>query len=142
MGSFTADVTRFVEKTKLRGEQVVKKLALDAFKGVVMRSPVDTGRFRSNWRVGVNAIDMTTTPAPPSAPVSMSPADASAVAAAMAKMAPAKWGDMIVISNNLHYGPRLERGWSRQAPHGMLIVTFEELKASLSRTVQALGGNP
>lgn len=137
--SFTQDITRFVEKTKANGGQVLRKLAFDAFAGIIRKSPVDTGRFRSNWRIGVNKFDLTAVyVAPKSTAKGGSSVTGLETARVLNTINDAKWGDFIAITNNLHYGPRLEEGWSRQAPTGMVRVTFEEVKAGLAKTVASL----
>jgi hypothetical protein len=149
MPSFTQDVSKFVEKTKANGGMVLRKLAFDAFAGVLRKSPVDTGRFRSNWRIGINRFDLTLTAAPLTRdPLSgrfvskgftrgSSPSGVEA-AQGYSSIATAKWGDYVAITNNLHYGPRLENGYSKQAPTGMVKVTFEEVKAGVAKAVAAL----
>jgi hypothetical protein len=51
-----------VEKTKADVNLVHRKVCLDLHKSLVMKSPVDTGRFRANWQVGVGAINSAPTP--------------------------------------------------------------------------------
>ncbi len=41
-------------------------------------------------------------------------------------------GDTIWISNNLAYIVALEKGHSRQAPHGMVALSVEEVKNELA----------
>lgn len=139
MASFTQDIAKFVEKTKIKGETVLRKLAFEAFQGCVQKSPVDTGRFRSNWRIGINKVDKSFTWVPPkTAPKGQSPVTGVETALALGKISKAGWGDFIAITNNLPYGPKLENGWSRQAPAGMMKLTFEEVKAGLARAVASL----
>src|SRR5216684_3015365 len=54
-GRFSLDVSNFAVKTKLRMNTVVRVIALQLLVRLVMKSPVDTGRFRGNWTVGVGA---------------------------------------------------------------------------------------
>lgn len=143
MGSsytFTADVSRFVQKTKLRANQVLRKIAFDAFYQLLLRSPVDTGRFRGSWRIGVNKVDLTfeppmekgSGPTPGSAPVG------SEIARAEGVIKTAVFGDTIHISNSLDYGEFLENGSSRQAPQGMLRLTFEHISAGIDASLRRL----
>ena len=47
--SFTLDLTRFAQKADADMTAVVQKVAMEAFKRVIFRTPVDTGRARANW---------------------------------------------------------------------------------------------
>jgi hypothetical protein len=128
--SFAANLTEFIQRTNVKAGVVLRKLAFDAYRGVAMKTPVDTGRARANWRVGINVVDTTTRPEP-ERPGTLDTVQQD-------KINQAKWGDSIAITNNVPYIGKLEGGYSRQAPNGMLAVTFEELKANLARVVAAV----
>src|SRR4051812_12572438 len=99
MPSFSPDIAKFVEKTKIRTEVVLRKLGFDAFAGVVKKSPVDTGRFRSNWRIGINTTDLTFSwAAPRGGPKGGSTPSGVETATATIKIGQAKWGDSIIIT--------------------------------------------
>lgn len=132
MASFAANISYFVKKTKIKGVLVMKKIAFDGLRGVVLKSPVDTGRFRGNWQVSINTVDLTVDPK------KFDKAGPGTLAAGQNKMNAVKWEDTIYISNNVPYAGPLEYGHSKQAPRGMLRLTFLELKASLQRIVAQL----
>jgi hypothetical protein len=147
MGTFAADISEFARRTKLKGATVVKKIAFDGLRGVMKKSPVDTGRFRASWRVGINTPDLSTAPKLKAG----SSDDSGRLRDDKGKFVSgfgagsgnqvinrANWGDTIFITNNLPYGPRLENGWSKQAPQGMLKLTFLELRTSLARAVASV----
>lgn len=142
VGSFTADITKFVEKTKLKASTVVKKLAFDAFASVMLRTPVDTGRARASWRISVNQVDSSVEPDRggvaskiKGAPAPPDPAESGKATSALAGV---NWGDVVYISNSVPYIEALENGWSKQAPQGMLRLAFEEVKANFSATVASV----
>src|SRR5438105_3378836 len=60
MPSYAVDITKFVEKTGLKLSLIMRKLAMQALRGVVLKTPVLTGRLRGNWRVALNVVDLTT----------------------------------------------------------------------------------
>lgn len=93
-------------------DKLTRKVALAVDAAVVLATPVDTGRARSNWQVELNNIPAGTLPEP------ASPADgpARAIAEGKEKAAAYKTGDTIHITNNLPYIGRLNEGWSAQAP--------------------------
>jgi len=138
---FRADVSEFVRKTQLAPDLVLRKLALDAYAGIIKRSPVDTGRFRSSHRLTINRIDPSVEP--PRASRSSragvtreaSPSDLNRVQGTLSR---ARFGVTVHITNSLPYARRLENGWSAQTnnqPDGIYGATFRELAANLSRAV-------
>ena len=114
-----------VLETREKIEDAVQVIAMDTLRGVVLKSPVDTGRFRGNWIVSINSPSMEQTPA----------TDASGSGAINKGMAAIEGYDVettsrIYIQNNLPYGNRLENGWSKQAPEGMVSVTLNEINVN------------
>lgn len=93
-----------------------RKIALQVLSGVVLKTPVDTGRARGNWQTTINQ-------APDSELLSANPIGDGV--AALADLPPFV---AIYISNNVPYINRLEDGYSRQAPAGMVAVTLQEVR--------------
>ena len=87
----------------------MRSAGLDFLRLITFSSPVDTGRFRSNWTVGFNSPDSSTTGA----------VNFSAVLAkneAEVKFNPINVNSVIWFSNNLPYAVPLNSGTSKQAP--------------------------
>lgn len=205
-GQFTADINKWVEETQLKGDQVLRAVALELLSRVVTRSPVGNpelwaanahaiyqrktynlfaerlnsvataenfqraqdpanfnskgqlkkpskmtrlltartlakkfkltsgqgyvgGRFRGNWQVtfGSPATDQLT---------NVDPSGSATIADGSNVLADAQVGTMIYLINNLPYSERLEDGWSKQAPAGMVKVTV----ADFTGIVDAIGG--
>lgn len=131
LGSFELDIARFVEKAKGNVDLVVRKVALDLFKRVIMKSPVDTGRFRGNWQVAIGSI-----------PAGTLQIDDKAGTATIAKVTAATMrlqaGQVITLVNNLVYARALEYGHSKQAPNGMVRLTVTEYGAIVNRAAADL----
>jgi len=119
--TFALDIEKFSKDAGLEINLVVRKISLDAYTRVTKKTPVDTGRARANWNLSVGYIDDTTT----QSVMQKSP------------MLPKNTGltKAIYITNSLPYINRLEHGWSKQAPHGMVGVTMNELKVGMSKYV-------
>lgn len=104
---------------------LVALIGLTALRGVVLKSPVDTGRFKGNWNIGIGQIDEATTERTDAAGGStISRADAELQAYGASEGFP-----VINVSNSLPYAVRLEDGYSGQAPNGMVALTVAELEA-------------
>ena len=110
--------------------RVIQKVALEVDRRLVLQTPVDEGRARSNWLVGINSANRGT----------KNPESANgAIARAANAIAAAKPGDVIFISNNLAYISLLNDGRSVQAQGGyvdaivadaaLLVQRFKLLEA-------------
>jgi hypothetical protein len=100
-------------------DNLVKKVALTADQTVVLATPVDTGRARSNWITTINSPNSgTIDPYSPGDKLGIGET-ANAQAAmdqAKAVVATRMRGQSIHITNNLEYIGELNRGTSKQAP--------------------------
>ena len=128
--SFALDLKKFADKTDARVNAIVKKIVFDVSTSVVLKSPVGDakywksppppgyvgGRFRGNWQYGLGAINYTTSE-------KIDPAGQATIAAIVGKVGEQPAGEVHYITNSLPYADRLENGWSRQAPQGMVNLT-------------------
>lgn len=115
MPSLEEQLRQFAEKTQLRAETITRKAAFDMAADMIMRSPVDTGRFRGAWVYGAGAKPADV----PDTPDKAGTASVGRVAAGLESFA---CGQTIWIVNNLPYATRLEYGWSQQAPSGFVRI--------------------
>lgn len=120
---------RFAQRIRAIGDGVrtnagnlVRKVAVAIDQTVVLGTPVDTGRARSNWQVSLdNPADGTRAAFSPGTEQSTSGANArAAIAEGRATIAKHQDGQAIHITNNLPYIGRLNDGWSAQAPAGFV----------------------
>lgn len=101
----------------------VKRITARMLQGVVFRSPVDTGAYRGNHRVGVGKVDYTTS--------LNDTANVSTSRGLPIIMQNGGLGKVVYISNNLPYAIALENGHSKQAPMGIYKLTFKSVVDSL-----------
>jgi hypothetical protein len=112
---------KWVDKTEKKMDLAVRKISLEMFQRVILRSPVDTGRFRGNWQTAIGSV--------PSGTLDLDDKSGTAtVAKSTAVTMGVKAGDTITLVNNLPYAQRLENGWSGQAPNGMVSLTAQEFQ--------------
>ena len=57
---FIIDLKKFSKVVDEKFETVFRKLVFLIFNNIVYLTPVDTGRARSNWNIGVNEVDSST----------------------------------------------------------------------------------
>lgn len=77
------------------------------------------GRFRGNWQLGVDS-------APMGELDRIDPTGVETLAENMDRVPPAAAGHIYHLVNNLPYAQRLEDGYSKQAPAGMVGLTVVE----------------
>lgn len=131
LAGFERDLDRFAESLSVGTETVVKKIALDVFAGVVRKTPVDKGRARASWVIGVER--PADSPILPEDTV-FSAAEAQRYAQReLAGLSELKPFDTVFVSNSLPYIEVLEDGSSRQAPNGMVAVTLREIERDIDR---------
>ena len=133
--SFSSDVRKFCEEEAPEYiDTVIRRTVIEAGRRVIMRSPVGDGkywkrppppgyvggRFRGNWQYGFNA-----SPSGELDSVDMSGAGTLSALARAAMLSPGT--GVHYITNNLPYAERIENGWSRQAPQGVVGLTEIEL---------------
>jgi len=121
MGWTGVSPQKWVGKTETKLDTAVRKIAIELFSRVILRTPVDTGRARGNWQVAIGSV--------PSGTLDLNDASGTAtVSKATAATAGVKAGDVIYLVNNLPYAQRLEDGYSGQAPAGMVGLTVQEFQ--------------
>lgn len=142
--TFKVDLEQFARKTSNKADAVVRKIVLDVGTALVMKSPVGDasywkepsppgyvgGRFRANWQYGDEI--------PHSALNDIDPNGYSTIGRITEGVGINAAGKLHFLVNRLPYGPRLEDGWSRQAPQGMVHLTvleFQNICAMAAREI-------
>lgn len=125
-GTFELNVRAWCEQAKERGDLAVRKITLDLWARLIDKSPVDTGRFRANWQYSINARARGVVAGNWTSENRAPKPDTPNVSAA-------GMGKVIWITNNTAYANRLETGYSKQAPLGMVGITVLEFE-SIVRT--------
>lgn len=119
---FARRMRKLGENVEKNANAAVRKAALAIDTTVVLSTPVDTGRARSNWQVSLNAPAQGTLPAykPGSAGDTGAANTQAAIQQGATAIAAQRPGDEVHITNNLPYIGRLNDGWSAQAPAGFV----------------------
>lgn len=131
MSNFALDLRKFAKKAGNNAESAIRKIILSVDYGVIDISPRDKGRFANNWNVSINSIDKSTTE-------ETDKSGELAKARAKSVMLSFKLGDTAYISNSLPYAQRLEDGYSKQAPAGMVKVTLVQYQSFVKKAVKSL----
>lgn len=123
--SFALDVKAYCEKAKKNPELVMRQVSMGLFRTIIKESPVDTGRFKLNWQAS-------------------GPTPASGIVDGVDKSGEIAIGKMVnfvtttstwqelTLTNNLPYAQRLEYGWSKQAPAGVVRINVARFNTLLA----------
>lgn len=105
---------------------MMRRVALNIDSALVLTTPVDTGRARSNWQVSIGKTAAGTIDQP------MSPSET--VGNAKSELAKLRDSDdRIHITNNLPYIQRLNEGWSPQQPPGYVDTAIATVVGSINK---------
>lgn len=156
MAEWSIPLETLAAKTGQKLETIVRIITIDLFSRVVIRSPVDTGRFRANWNVSWNVLDETVSNRVDSNGSFKLRTIQSTVAAM-------KLGGVAYLCNALPYAIVLEyggypnpakfgskkrgedyaqihtvSGYSLQAPNGMVRLTAREFDEAVRKAIGAV----
>ena len=122
MAGFADQVRAWERKTERKMDLAVRKIALQMFTRIILKSPVDSGRFRGNWQLAIGSV--------PEGTLELDDKTGTATIAKGAAIALGmNAGDIVYFANNLPYARRLEEGYSQQAPAGMVALTVQEFQS-------------
>lgn len=141
--TFALDLSRFAEKTKERADDVVGAVVVNIASRIDERSPVGDptywkeppppgyvgGHFRANWHLSIGAPDL-------SVIAGVDPTGEATQGRIIAAVPDEAAGHVYYLQNNLPYARRLEEGWSRQAPAGMVGLTVVEFGQVVNQAVE------
>lgn len=146
-GTFDLDLQKYVEAYKERADLAVGQIVANVAAEIDLLSPVGDakywknpppkgyvgGRFRANWMLGVGSVNTATTMATDrSAKGGDGGATTGRIIAQIPKDAA---GKVYWLSNSLPYSSRIEHGWSRQAPAGVVGRTALKFQQIVDRAV-------
>jgi len=123
------DFKKALRDTREGVDKTIRATALDMFKDIVLRTPVDTGRLRGNWQVSYGNPIKTETD-------TVDKSESGSVVMGLAANTLNRSNlnfETIWFSNNLPYAERIENGYSRQQPQGMVKVTILEYQPLLEK---------
>jgi hypothetical protein len=135
MSTFAVQLQNFADKTAKQADDLVGLITVKAAQRLDERSPVGDatywkhpapkgyvgGRFRGNWQLGVGTI-------PSGETGRIDPAGSATLEAIISAVPEQAAGHVFYLTNNSPYGQRIEDGWSRQAPNGLVALTAMEFQ--------------
>lgn len=129
--SFASDLRRFANLTSQKMEAVVKSSLVRIGTSIVVKSPVDTGRFRSNWLAAYGTADTTVN-------MSVDPSGQAALNRLKMSVNGLNFREYFYFTNSLPYAKGLEYGDSAQAPGGMVRVSVAAWESILADEIRKI----
>lgn len=113
----------FADQIEAEVMRRVRVIAMAMLNEIVLRSPVDTGRFRGNNIVSIGSPVYAQTH-------NVDPSGAATISAGVAQLSGLEPFTVVYIQNNLPYAETLENGHSKQAPNGIYGLAFTGVAAA------------
>lgn len=143
--TFALDLAKFAEKAKDKADDAVGLIVVRVAQELDRRSPVGDatywkskppkgyigGHFRANWQLGVGT-------RPVAEVKGADPSGAATQGRIMASIPADASGKVYWLVNAAPYAQRLEHGWSRQAPQGLVGLTVAQFQTIVRNAVEAL----
>lgn len=140
-GPFELALRAFAEKAKGNADAAVRAVVLEIASRLIVRSPVDTGRFRGNWFYSLDRLDGRAIGGTAEGAAAIYQGGAAAAYSTtvnnIAELPITAGGHVHYLQNNLPYAMRLEFGFSgtdslgrsySQAPRAFVRLTLAEFK--------------
>lgn len=131
-----------VSKSVLKGNAVFKNVQamvfMDLAKQVYQGTPVDTGRARNNWIPSVGAPSRKVVQGGTGGLMTgegMTAEEEGRVKAVLKSLHALPLGRVVYLSNSLPYIVRLEHGYSKKAPQGMVRMALATVRTKLGAGV-------
>lgn len=128
----------FARRTKIRGVEVDRRVAIFALSKAKLLSPVDKGLFRANWNLSINQANATVDK---SKLFDGEPGDSvrsDELTEGQAALSGMVWGQEPILASGVPYGPFLEAGHSNFAPSGILGPTVELTRAAIGGIISGV----
>ncbi|NQD57471.1 HK97 gp10 family phage protein [Pseudomonas alloputida] len=125
MAGWSIPPTVFADQIESDLVKQARIIAMALLGEIVLRSPVDTGRFRGNTVVSIGSQILSNSD-------TVDKTGSATIAAGQAVLTGLKPYTVIYIQNNLPYADKLENGHSKQAPNGVFGLAFTGVAAAYS----------
>ena len=126
---FEKDIKSFAKRVDEDFSSVFKNLAFRALTEVVKTTPVDTGRARANWNIGVNQPNIEVKEYKD---LSLGQASAAAInkgrSLSKEELTPK---DVVYITNNVEYIDILENGDGNRPPNNMVKGALQVIRTAI-----------
>jgi hypothetical protein len=125
--SFESDWEKVSQKLDRVLSEGIRATLFEVGTAIIKQTPFDTGRARGNWQASVNG----------ASGGELSRTSEGAAIAQLSQEASAAVGNTFFFTNNLPYIRRLEYGYSKKAPDGMVRKNLQHFNRLLAKNLKA-----
>ena len=132
--TFALDLSKIEKAISGDIAEFIQQSVFEIYRGVTFKSPVLTGRFKGNWNVSVGSPIFNDDENATSTPYHENASNVTdgSLTNYLLQIDGTK---PVYITNGLPYAARLETGYSKQAPVGMVDVTLTEYRAFIAKNI-------
>jgi len=135
MGGISVEIDRFVNLSKKRLDELVYEVVLDFASELILRSPVDTGRFVANWQYSYQRPPVTYDWN------SADPERIYTIRLIESQVPKAASNKKHRFTNLLPYATLVESiGWKNTAPYAPMALTMQQLPQMFKGRIAAMKG--
>ena len=124
--SFASDVEAYAKKAGASVDETGRAIVLELFGSVIKDTPVKSGRAKGNWQTSMDS---------PATGETDRKGEGPALAEVSQEAASFGAGKIIYLSNGLPSILRLEYGWSKQQPGGMVRRNVARIQSIVRKAV-------
>jgi hypothetical protein len=134
---FTVKVLTWIVKVQAQSDSALRGSALELLKILKKTSPIKTGAFRGNWKVGLGSPDLSYNLEDVAKRPQGSEASTKELAVAKEKILTARFGDTIYLNDSVPYVHKIEvlKVSKTKAPKGVAVESFRILMEKLDSVI-------
>jgi len=129
--SWDSDWKKIESKMARNLNQGIRATLFEVSTAIIKDTPADTGRARGNWQASIGR------GATKEIAVNNQRSGEAKAIAEVDQTVSVAVGDLYYLTNNVPYIERLEFGWSKQAPSGMVRKNLQNFNRLLAKNIKS-----
>ena len=129
--SWDSDWKKIESKMARNLNQGIRATLFEVSTAIIKDTPADTGRARGNWQASISR------GATKEIAVNNQRSGEAKAIAEVDQTVSVAVGDLYYLTNNVPYIERLEFGWSKQAPSGMVRKNLQNFNRLLAKNIKS-----
>jgi len=130
---FNQDIKKFIKRSNLSTNIIIKKIAFDLLARILRASSVDTGRSRAGWYAAIQGLGGSFELESKVKNPAKSQVSKGKKESAYKEHLGNSVNKYVELINGVDYVIYLEYGWSKQAPMGMIRISMRKMRGKMPK---------